>query len=127
MEDKDFEKIIDKATSELPKEFRENLDNVELFTEDWPTDKQLNYFRKRGDMGMLLGLYQGVPQTKRRSYGVGMTLPDKITIFKIPILRISRDLRELIDNVKSVVEHELAHHFGMSEAEIRDIENSKKK
>ena len=73
---------------------------------------------KRGERGLLLGLYQGIPQTKRRNYGVGPTLPDKITIFKYPLLRISRSYEEAIANIKATVIHEIAHHFGMSEEDI---------
>jgi len=97
-------------------EFTEKLENVSVVVEDYPNQHQL---KKVGTGGMLLGLYEGVPKTKRGRYGIGATLPDKITIFKIPILAISRSIEQLKENVRNTVIHEIAHHFGMSEARIR--------
>ena len=72
---------------------------------------------------MLLGLYEGVPQTRRGRYGIGGHLPDKITIFKIPIERIARSKVHLIQIVVNTVRHEIAHHFGMDEHRVRDAEH----
>jgi len=116
MDDKDFEYLVEKAIETIPEEFKEKLENVSIVTTDWPSRYQL---AKVGGKGFLLGLYEGVPQTKRGMYGVGGTLPDKITIFKIPILRISRTLEDVIRQVRSTVIHEVGHHFGLSEVEIR--------
>jgi predicted Zn-dependent protease with MMP-like domain len=65
----------------------------------------------------LFGLYQGVPQTKRGNYT--MVLPDKITIFKLPMLAAARDEPDLKEIVANTVWHEIAHHFGLDEAEVR--------
>jgi len=118
MDDSEFEDAISQAVSDLPQEFKEKLDNVAIVIADWPTGAQLEVLTKRGERGLLLGLYQGIPQTKRRNYGVGPTLPDKITIFKYPLLRISQSYEDAIDNIKKTVIHEIAHHFGMSEEDI---------
>ena len=118
MDDSEFEKAIETAIEGLPKEFRDKLDNVAVVIADWPSDEQMQVLRKRGERGILLGLYQGIPQTKRRNYGVGPTLPDKITIFKFPILRISESYEAAILTIKDTVIHEIAHHFGMNEEEI---------
>jgi len=126
MDDSDFENAIAQAVSDLPQEFKEKLDNVAIVAADWPTGTQLEVLTKRDERGLLLGLYQGIPQTKRRNYGVGPTLPDKITIFKYPLLRISRSYEEAIANIKATVIHEIAHHFGMSEDDIRKAKSRSK-
>jgi predicted Zn-dependent protease with MMP-like domain len=117
MDDKDFEYLVEKALETIPEEFKEKLENVSVVVADWPSRYQLS---KVGGRGFLLGLYEGVPQTRRGRYGVGGTLPDKITIFKIPILRISRSLDDVIRQVRETVIHEVGHHFGLNEKEIRE-------
>lgn len=119
MDDDEFESIVNKAVEDLPQEFQEKLNNVAIVVADWPTKGEIQKLFRRGERGLLLGLYQGIPQTKRRNYGVGPTLPDKITIFKYPILRISGSYEEAKVNIKDTVIHEIAHHFGMSEEDIR--------
>lgn len=125
MDDTEFEHLVNRAVSNLPDEFKEKLDNVAVVTADWPTRVQTEILAKRGERGLLLGLYQGIPQTKRRNYGIGPTLPDKITIFKYPILRISASYEDAIKNIKDTVIHEIAHHFGMSEEEIHKVKTRK--
>lgn len=123
MEDNEFENVINQAVEELPKEFRDKLNNVAIVADDFPTREQLEVLAKRGERGLLLGLYQGIPQTKRRNYGVGPTLPDKITIFKYPLLRISRSHEDAVKNIRDTVIHEIAHHFGMSEEALNLIDD----
>lgn len=114
MEDKEFGKLVDEVVHDLPEEFKEKLDNVEVLIEDMHA------------MGpSLLGLYEGIPHTKRRSYGIGGPLPDRITIFKIPLLMRVRTLDQLKKSIKSTVMHEIGHHFGMSEKEIRNAEKAR--
>lgn len=127
MNDDEFEKIVDAAVASIPEEFRKRLENVAVVVSDFPTPSQLQILRSRGEGGLLLGLYQGVPQTKRRSYGIGGQLPDKITIFKKPLLTISRDKVDLINNVRNTVIHEIAHHFGMDETQVREAEMQRRK
>lgn len=123
MEDNEFENIIKKAFEELPSEFKEKMENVSIVYEDWPTPQQERQLSDRGQRGILLGLYQGIPKTKRGSYGIGATLPDKITIFKTPLLSISRNYQEAVNNIKETVIHEIAHHFGMSDEEINNAKS----
>jgi predicted Zn-dependent protease with MMP-like domain len=125
MDDKQFGDIIQKAVNELPNEFKNRLENVAIVISDLPTRKQLEVYTGRERGGLLLGLYEGIPQTKRGNYGVGPTLPDKITIFKIPVLQISKNYQEAIENIKSTVIHEIAHHFGMTDEDI-DAARAKK-
>jgi predicted Zn-dependent protease with MMP-like domain len=116
MDDKEFEYLVERAIETIPEEFKDKLENVSIVVADWPSRYQLS---KVGGKGFLLGLYEGVPQTKRGRYGVGGVLPDKITIFKIPILRISRTIEDVITQVRETVIHEVGHHFGLNEKEIR--------
>ena len=122
MEDKDFEELVSQALDYLPQEFLEKLENLNVTIADWPMPDQI-----RGRGGLLLGLYEGVPQTRRGRYGIGGVLPDKITIFKIPILMISRSLEDIRENVRDTVIHEIAHHFGFSEEGIIKAKREKRK
>jgi predicted Zn-dependent protease with MMP-like domain len=118
MTDKEFDSLVSEAINTLPQEFLEKLENVSVVTQDSPDVYQKQKLGiKRG--GLLLGLYEGIPKTRRGRYGIGPTLPDKITIFKIPILMISHTYDEVKNQVRDTVMHEIAHHFGMSEEDIR--------
>lgn len=126
MRDEEFEQLIQLALDELPTEFKEKLENVEVTFENFPTRAQLaSLGLRRG--GLILGLYQGVPQTRRGRYGIGGQLPDKITIFKYTILMVSRSYKEAIEKIKDTVMHEIAHHFGLSDAEIHKAQNQRRK
>lgn len=121
MEDKEFEKLVEDALEKLPKEFVDKLENVNVVVADWPTRAQGGEQVKRGEYGLLLGLYEGIPRTRRGSYGIGGALPDKITIFKLPILMISKTEADIKVNVERTVAHEIAHHFGMSDEHIYKV------
>ena len=123
MNDEEFAKIVAAAVKNIPEEFQDKLENVSILVEDLPTPNQLNKLRARGERGLLLGLYEGVPQTRRGRYGIGGHLPDKITIFRLPIERIARSKVHLIQIVVNTVKHEIAHHFGMDEQQVRDAEH----
>ena len=114
-----FRKLVEKTAEELPKEFSEKLDNVAVFVEDLPTRAQM---MRVGARGLLFGLYEGIPQTKRGRYGVGPTMPDRIFLFRMPILSVSRSLEEVENRVRGTLIHEIAHHFGMDEAAVRKAE-----
>jgi predicted Zn-dependent protease with MMP-like domain len=108
------------AIAELPEEFLSRLHNLDVVVEDHPTISQ----RRRVGLGSghtLLGLYEGVPQT-RRGRGYGMVLPDKITIFQGPIEARCRSDDEIKAEVRRVVRHEIAHHFGISDARLRELQ-----
>jgi predicted Zn-dependent protease with MMP-like domain len=130
MTDEEFTHHVQQAVERLPEEFRSKLNNVAILTQDYPTPKQLGKVQRRSgkSRSMLLGLYEGIPQTKRgNSYGIGLTLPDRITIFKLPILHIARSHPELLMIIQDTVMHEIAHHFGMDEHEVRRAEASRRK
>ena len=122
MDDNEFDELVNEAISTIPKEFTQKLENVAIVVAELPTKSQLNKIYKRGERGMLLGLYEGIPQTRRRNYGIGMVVPDKITIFKWPILQIAKSYEGVVEVVRNTVWHEIAHHFGMDEGMVRRAE-----
>ena len=116
-----FEELVIKSLSELPEEFQDKLENIDVVIAAWPTREQLARMRL-GRGTTLLGLYEGVPLTKRgRHYG--MVPPDKITIFQKPIEAQCRSEREIAREVQRVARHEIAHYFGMDEASLKRIED----
>jgi len=122
MELEKFEKLVNQGIKAIPKKFLEKLDNVDIVIEDEPTPYQLRKLRTRGGF-LIFGLYEGVPQTKRWHYG--QVLPDKITIFKNPIEKIASSEKVIKEIVKNTVWHEIAHHFGMDEKKIREVESKR--
>jgi predicted Zn-dependent protease with MMP-like domain len=119
MDREKFEELVDKAVKNIPAEFFDHLDNVEVLAADQPTASQLRKSRLKANQ-TLLGLYEGVPRT-RRGTGYGMVLPDKITIFQKTIEVKCRSDEEIITEIEHVVKHEIAHHFGISDARLREI------
>jgi len=115
-----FEWLVAKAVDSLPDEFSTKLENIDVVVEEQPTPSQLaEVGLKRGET--LLGLYQGVPLTKRgRHYG--LVVPDKITIFQKPIEAKCRYDAEIMTEIRRVVQHEIAHHFGIGDARLRQLE-----
>lgn len=105
---------------ELPEEFLLRLENIDIVVEDYPTPTQLHRLgMEHGET--LLGLYEGVPQTRRGGH-YGLVPPDKITIFQRPIEARCRYGGSITAEIKRVVKHEIAHHFGISDARLRQIE-----
>ena len=119
----DFEKLMKTALLDLPEKIRQKMENIAICVEKRPTVEQL---RKTGIRygGSLLGLYEGVPQTKWGK-GFGMVLPDKITIFQETIENLAKSPQEIRNLVKNVVFHEVAHHFGFDEEEVRKLEEKR--
>lgn len=116
----DFEKLVDEAWETIPQDFRERFANIAIFVEDEPSAEDL----RAGNVppgGTLLGLYQGVPLS-RRGFGYGMVLPDRVTLFQGPIERAAYSYRDIPQIVYDTLWHELAHHLGMNEKEVRDAE-----
>ncbi len=115
-----FEWLVTRAVQALPEEFVARLENIDVVVEDWPTVEQLARAGLRHGQ-TLLGLYEGVPLTKRgRHYG--LVPPDKITIFRKPIEAKCRYDAEITVEIKRVVRHEIAHHFGIDDARLEQIE-----
>jgi len=119
MNSEKFEWLVAKAIENLPEEFRERLENIDVVVADVPTRDQLRVLGgRRGQT--LLGLYEGVPLT-RRSLGYGFVTPDKVTIFQRPIEAICKNDNQIIAEVQRVVQHEIAHHFGISDDRLRQL------
>jgi predicted Zn-dependent protease with MMP-like domain len=107
----DFERSIQDALDSLPAELRESISNVEIVVEDEPPPGQ-----------PLLGLYQGIPLTRRTTAYNG-ALPDKITVYRGPLERLYGYDPELLDRqIRHVVLHEVAHHFGISDERLIEID-----
>ena len=122
LSDEDFDRLISKAMDELPQEYIKGLDNVAILYADDPDEYQREKARLDG-RSLLLGLYEGIPLTKRGS-GYTFVLPDKITLFKNPLLAVSEDNEErLFDQIKRTLWHEIAHYYGLDHEHIHHLEN----
>ena len=120
MDKERFEWLVARAIGSLPNEFLTKLENIDVVVEDWPTQGQLaRAGLRRGET--LLGLYEGVPLTKRGGH-YGLVPPDKITIFQKPIEAKCRYDAEITAEIQRVVRHEIAHHFGIGDARLEQIE-----
>lgn len=115
--DEKFAAMVSAGVDAIPDRFLRHMDNVAVTWDYWPDFWQrLKSGLKPGRL--LFGLYEGIPRTRRGSAYSGV-LPDKITIFKLPLEHIARDEEHLAELVKETVWHEVAHHFGLSDDEIR--------
>ncbi len=116
-----FDVLISKAMDELPQQYIRGLNNVAITYADEPSPEQL---LKQGvrENQLLLGLYEGIPLTKRGA-GYNLVLPDKITLFKKPILLLSHDEISLFERIKRTLWHEIAHHYGLDHGRIHELEN----
>lgn len=119
----EFEKLVKEGIDSIDEKFLQKLKNVEIVIEDNPSPFQLQKLNLRG--GLLFGLYEGVPQTRREQYG--QVLPDKITIFKNPIEQAFQKPEDIKKAVKDTVWHEIAHHFGMNEHQVREAQQKRQK
>ena len=124
MERERFEELVRRALGTLPDELAERVDNVDVEVQDYPSREQLDSGRVPPGH-TLLGLYQGVPLTKRHS-GYGMVAPDRIIIFQGPLEHVARSEDDLVDRVRATVVHEVAHHFGISDARLAEIERERR-
>ncbi|MEI2715561.1 MAG: metallopeptidase family protein [Candidatus Nanopelagicales bacterium] len=109
MSRKDFEDLVAIALDQVPRELAELVDNVVFVVEDWPPPGEY-----------LLGLYQGVPLTSRDTHYAG-ALPDRISIYRIPILRLCHTPADVVDEVRITVVHEIAHHFGIDDDRLHEL------
>ena len=105
-----FEELVSDALDLVPEELMNLMDNVVVFVEDEPPP---------GDPE-LLGVYDGTPLTERGEWYAG-SLPDRITIFRLPTLRICTTEDEVVDEVEITVVHEIAHHFGIDDDRLHDL------
>ncbi len=104
----EFERLVGDALDSLPSELAELMDNIVVVVEEANADQEL------------LGLYEGVPLTERENYG-GMTMPDRVTVYRRPICEICDTEQELREEVAVTVIHEIAHHFGIDDRTLHDL------
>ncbi|MCH8986784.1 metallopeptidase family protein [Patescibacteria group bacterium] len=116
-----FEKLVYQALAALPSTAKKAMDNVEFVIEDEARQKRTDETDiKRNEI--LLGLYEGIPKTDRDA-GYFWALPDKITLFKNPLEELSSgDKKKLKKLINDTIWHEIGHHLGFDEKEIRDLE-----
>jgi len=111
---------IDELVDQLPEQHGQAIQNVAITYEDEPTPAQRVQLELRNDQS-LFGLYEGVPLSKRQ--GMTNLAPDKITIFKVPMLHFVHDMAQLKEQVKHTLWHELGHYFGLDHPAIYAIED----
>jgi len=116
MSEAEFEDAVSDAIALIPADLAGHMDNVAIFIQD---DFVPDPHDAPGTI--LLGLYEGTPLTKRDSWWAAGSLPDRITIFRRPILSICRTREQVIREVTVTVVHEIAHHFGISDERLHEL------
>ncbi len=122
VDDEKFHGLVAKGIDAIPDLYQKHLQNVAFIVEDEPSPQQrlkLNLYPNE----TLFGLYEGVPLTGRG--GATKLLPDKITIFKNPMLRVSASLEQLQELVRHTVWHEVAHYYGLDHDRIHQLEQKR--
>ena len=113
-----FERLVDRALASIPAEFRAALREVAIVIEDWPTDEQLEENDLDPD-DALYGLYEGVPRTEWAADWAAV--PNRITLFRVPLVEDFPDAVELAREVRVTVIHELAHHLGIDDDRLDEL------
>ena len=122
MTKKRFTELVEEALRGIPRKFREAMTNVAVVVEDEPSQELLDEMEMEpGDT--LFGLYHGTPLTEREA-NYGNTLPDRISIYQLPIEEACEDEEDIRMCVAETVIHEFGHYFGLSEEEIEEIEEN---
>ncbi len=120
MTDEQFDALITRAMNELPDKYIKGLNNVAIVMADEPTLEQRQKVHVSGQQ-ILLGLYEGIPLTQRGA-NYSFVLPDKITLFKNPILSSVHNETELFEQIKRTLWHEIAHYYGLGHDRIDQIQ-----
>jgi predicted Zn-dependent protease with MMP-like domain len=123
MDKQEFERLVTEALASVPEWFLEKLENIEVFIEEEPSRETLARM-DIGRGGTLLGLYEGVP-LDRRGFYYGNVLPDRIVLYRGPILGMGGGPEEIAARVREVVIHEIGHYFGLSDEELKRLEDEK--
>jgi predicted Zn-dependent protease with MMP-like domain len=117
--DDKFQDLIDRAFDSLPKTHRDRVQNVAILFADEPDAQQRQEARLRSHE-TLLGLYQGVPLSERQ--GRYVLLPDRITLFKWPLMMRAITEQDLYEQIRHTLWHEIAHYYGLDHDKIRELE-----
>ena len=118
MEKEEFERIVIEAIETVPEKFKKKFKNISIVIEDKSMSHLPDNDKSPGQK-VTLGLYQGLPLTRRA--GRRSLFPDKITIYKKSLETISKNEKDLKKNIKRVVLHELGHYFGLDEKKLRSL------
>lgn len=115
----EFDDLVNKSLLTLPEQQLDSLKNVALIIEDVPSPEQRTNLSLNADQ-TLLGLYEGVPLTQRQ--GSTKILPDKITLFKLPLEASANSIKELREQIRHTLWHEIAHYYGLDHEAISSLE-----
>lgn len=117
MNEQEFDFAVQEAIALIPESIRSAMENVAIFTAE-------NYLPGPGEDPdtVLLGLYEGTPLTERDSWWESGSLPDRITIYREPIMEICHSREEVLHEITVTVVHEIAHHFGISEERLHQLD-----
>ena len=118
--DEEFDELVTRAMDELPQQYISGMENVAILYADQPDEYQRGKSHL-GDRQILLGLYEGIPLPQRGA-GYTFVLPDKITLFKEPILSLCRNPEELFEQIKRTLWHEIAHHYGLNHHDMEHLQ-----
>jgi predicted Zn-dependent protease with MMP-like domain len=113
----EFKEVVAQAMDSLPDEFKAKLENIEVVVEDFPPPEVKRDFPRNR---LILGLYQGVPHTRRTTH-YGLVMPDKISLYKRNIERVSASREQAYRQIRKTLLHEIGHHFSLSDEDLWDI------
>jgi predicted Zn-dependent protease with MMP-like domain len=116
----EFQRLVEEALHDIPRRFRDEMENIAIVIEDEPPPDLLEEMEIEPP-DSLYGLYQGTPLTER-GWAQGNVLPDRITLYQNPIEEDSEDHEDVIVCIAETLIHEIGHYFGLSEEEIEEIE-----
>jgi predicted Zn-dependent protease with MMP-like domain len=114
--DERFEQMVADALDEIPPELGKAMENIAVVVEGWPTPEQAATAK-----GTLLGLYEGVPITRRGPLSYRGVAPDHITVFRGSLCALAHDEADLERRVRVTVLHEVGHYFGMTDARLHEL------
>lgn len=118
MSREEFERIVARSLDGLPPHIAEHIDNLAVVVEDEPTEEELLSVGLDPETETLLGLYQGLSLDQRGFGGYDGALPDRIVIYRLPLLEQCADRAELVREIRDTVIHEVGHHFGLDEDDL---------
>ena len=111
-----FRKHVARAIDEIPEEFRDKMENVEVLVEDFPDPETIHSLDLVSQWD-LLGLYVGVPLTQQSVFSVNV-MPDRIYLYRRPILRAAFRGTDVVQLIREVIIHEVGHHFGFDDEQL---------